>query len=313
MGPICHHFGHQVCDFSMRIMPTKMTAFDGKFVFAARPGQTTTPHFFGQIVDYFGIPQSRLVIVNDDVIFETVHIAPQSETMFGDPPGDDYLDALERHHAERFVGHSEATPSIVYLSRGNMVRGAFAGEQVIEDFMRASGARIVYPEHETIDDLLRLYPKVEHIVIPEGSAQHTLQFLGRQLRNVVIIKRGQSLDYGEKFLRKRCRSLTYIDAVLGGFSGNSSGRYREAGVTILDPVRLLNGLRACVPIEPAEWREHDFRAAAVATVDRWITEYLIRSYRPQPDAVDIILREAKVLGVTPSLGAVADLAAHLKQ
>jgi tetratricopeptide (TPR) repeat protein len=301
LGPICHHFGHQIGDFSMRIMPTKLAGFDGRFVFGGKqslsPSIENAPRFVREIVDYFDLPRRQIRIVNEDAILEHVRIASQAETIFGPPPDHGYLLALADHFAARREKRSSDISKahrIVYISRSQLSRGIFAGETAIERLMRSAGAHIVYPENEQLEDLLEEYASAEYIVGAEGSAFHAMQLLGKQLANVVVIKRGNDArNFGYTFLMPRCKSLAYVDAVTGGISGKLDGRYREAGLSAVCFDRLREGLKSALPIDVSDWKPSDFQDGVFESFERWISDFWYRQPDVPKDAVEIMMTEAE--------------------
>lgn len=305
LGPASHHFGHQIADFSTRILATKRSGFRGHYVFGGKPSLgadfEAVPDFQKQIVDYFGLPRERIRLVSEESRLESVLIAPQAEPMFSQAPTNDYLDGLEANFHE--WREREARPSsahrhkIVYISRSRLTRGIFAGELAIEDFMRRSGALIIYPELERLADLLQLYASAEYVVGAEGSAFHAMQLLGKQLPNIVVIRRrDDSRMFGEPFLRVRSRSFALIDAVIGGITDSTSGRYRETGLTGLSFEKLREGLRTSLPVDVSDFSEAQFKSGISSTISIWLSRWWARLPNVSLDGADTLRREVSALG-----------------
>lgn len=303
LGPVCHHFGHQLADFSMRILPSRLSGHAGGYLAGVRVGQpadlASTPAFFRDILDYCAVDPGRVHIVNRATRVEQMLVAPQAETIFGPPPSDDWLKDLEAHfHARTRLQGSAAAHRIVYVSRSRVVRGTIAGEASIESFLRHHGAQVIHPEDHPLHVLLPLYCAAEHVVFSEGSALHALQFLGRQLKHVTVIGRGQSQAYGANFLAPRCTSLVYVAAPTQGVSGRPDGRYREGGLAFLEagPMVVQLGERLGLGVEA--WHAGSYAAAQVDSLQRWLVEYV--HARPNPPAVsgDILEEEVARLGLS---------------
>lgn len=164
--------------------------------------------------------------------------------------------------------------------------------------MRRAGAHIVYPENEKLEDLLDKYTSAEYIVGAEGSALHTMQLLGKQLANVVVIRRrNDAVNFGRMFLAPRCKSLTYVSAVTGGISGKPDGRYREAGLVVVCFDRLREGLRSALPIDVSGWEPQAFQEGVLESFERWISDFWFRQPDIPKDAVEIMITEAKQAGI----------------
>lgn len=307
LGPLCHHFGHQLADFSMRIRPTLRSGFQGRLVFAVRSGHALSlskaPRFFLDILNYLEVPLERVLLLGQDTVFDTVHIARQAETIFGSPPDVETLDDLDAVFSRKLSrpGSTALPPAkIIYVSRGKINRGVMAGERALETFMSRNGALVVYPEDHDIETLLRAYAAAEFVIFSEGSAMHTLQFLGRQLKAVIVINRSSASKFGENFLQGRCESLTRIDVVAGGLSASVSGRYRETGLSVLSARDLLEQLCEAAPLDAALWPYEEYEAAINASFERWVEEYLTRFVGLTRETPSIVTREAEAAGLSLS-------------
>jgi tetratricopeptide (TPR) repeat protein len=303
IGPVCHHFGHQVADFSMRILPARASGYSGGYLAAVRAGQpasmSAAPKFFLDILDYCGVDPARVHLVNRPTRVEQLLIFDQAEMIFGPPPTPEWLAELERHYHESTRSQQPFKPgSIVYVTRSRIARGTIAGELEIDRLLRKKGVQVVHPEDHGLHTLLPLYVSAEHVVFSEGSAMHALQFLGRQLRHVTIVGRGQSLAFGKNFLAPRCESLVHVDAVSGGISGRADGRFREGGLAMLDADRLLTALRLRLGIDAAGWDEAAWQQAQQNSVRRWLIEHVHARPNPAVADPDVIEREASQLGLT---------------
>ncbi|MEA5411771.1 glycosyltransferase family 61 protein [Synechococcus sp. BA-120 BA3] len=299
IGPCCLHFGHQVADFSMRILPTLATGFEGKLIVGTKQSGPSefheTPTFFRQIISWFDITSERILLPKADSIFEKVYIAPQAETIFGPVPSTEHLETLTEHYSKKTypLKDFEEKSEIVYISRTRIGRGVFAGEAALEAYMKSIGARIIFPELEDISKLLKIYNDAEYIFGGEGSAFHLLQFLGSQVKNVVIIRRSADSNFwGHDFIRCRCKNLQYIDAVIGGISGREDGRYREEGLALLDPDSLCKQLGDILPVnEPMN--KTRFEQAEKESLYCWLMNYWYNSKTFDASSLDIIISEAR--------------------
>lgn len=285
LGPLCHHFGHQVADFSMRILFT-IRAFDGPLVFAAPEGHSgEAPTWFYGILEWFGVDRTRVHILTEPTTFRRVWIAPQMERIFGPPPSDEALDALDdnflRRQAEAPVSLISSTKGI-YLSRSKLNRGVIAGERALDEFMRRNGVRVLYPEDHAIMPLLLAYAETPTVILSEGSAAHTMQFLGRQLGKVIMILR-DDYRFGSNFLPRRCQEFAHIKAIVDGISPNS-GRFRENGLSVPDTGSLVSELSRLAGLDATLWSEDEYQTEARKSFERWTLEYLPTRRDMTPEA-----------------------------
>lgn len=318
MGPVCHHFGHQLADFSMRILPSLLAGHGQAWIAGVRDGtagdMASAPAFFRDILSWFGVDTARVRLVNLPVRAERLWVAPQCETIFGPPPAEQWLNLLERHFRTRMAGTAPVPPArVVYVTRSAVVRGTIAGESALDEFLRNQGALVVRPEEHSLAKLLPLYEAAEHVVLSEGSAMHALQFMGRQLRHVTIIGRGQSHRYGANFLAARCQSLQHVEVGARGLSGRANGRFRETGLALLDGQELADKLSDRLGLKSSAWDEAAWRQAQADSVWRWVRDYLHARPHKTPLSPTIIASELDAAGLQPEPGLLALLQARERQ
>jgi hypothetical protein len=269
-GGVVWHFGHQIADFTTRLLPTLAEMPDARFAFSSHAvfdwfrSMDNTPAFLRAVLDWFGIPGERIDIIAEPTLVERLVVAPQGEQNPEPGPEAWYLDQLDAHTRSR-LGEVERDGSL-YVSRAGQ-RARFAGETYLEVVLAEAGFRVLRPEVLSIEDQLRAYAGAESIVFAEGSAIHGVQLTGRALGDVTVLVRRTDRRLGEAALRPRARSLHYIDAVRGLVQGLDIGGqpadYR--GLSILDPEKLL----AVLPIGRA-WDQKAFDAALNADVEEWL-------------------------------------------
>ncbi|MCG3168964.1 MAG: hypothetical protein CALGDGBN_00474 [Pseudomonadales bacterium] len=244
-GPVCDHYGHQVADFSSRILPYKFLD-DIYYCFANRFSDGFTsldgaPVFFKAILEWFGVPKSRVVIINSPVIVEELVCVPQMEEV-GVGPKDEYLELLTQNERT-----AEINPRPIgkkyYISRAGM-SARFAGEAYIEYLFTRAGFKVVRPECLSLKEQLDIYRSASVLVFSEGSALHTLQLLGRVDADVHVFERRSGANLAKKLLAPRCGVLIYHDIgdlVYGlNLSGNPAP---ELGINVPNVGKLSEALR----------------------------------------------------------------------
>jgi hypothetical protein len=293
-GPITDHFGHQVVDFSMRLIPTLRDQPDTTFLFASAPRYRVdniagAPPFFGQILDWLGVASSRARLIDRPTLARSLSVAAQAEQLYGPGPDAAHLDVMD----ELVAGRLKALPrsQVVYVSRAGQ-HARFAGEAFIEDVLRSAGATIVRPENVPLAKQLATYARAERLIFAEGSALHAFSLLGRVPADVTVLKRGPGWNVGIEGLEPRARSAEYVDPVTGFVAGlRPTGDVAiEAGLAFTEPQVLEEQLRAAVPaLAPGAFDAGAFRAAQVSDALDWLAEPRTRHIARTPGSVDALL------------------------
>jgi hypothetical protein len=215
-GPIAQHFGHQIADFSMRLVSTTEVAPARRLLFCGQPRFVTSladvRPFFWSVLEWFGIPAERVEFLTEPTLARDVVVLPQAEQIGGPGPTDAHLDAMDRL-VQRQIGKPRRRGT-VYVSRASMY-GHFAGEAEIERALTASGIRVIRPETMPLVDQLRAYVSARHLVFAEGSAIHGLQLLGRSVNDVMVLVRRPGQEIARDSVQPRAHSLSYRDATKG--------------------------------------------------------------------------------------------------
>ena len=273
-GPTTFHFGHQIADFSMRLLPTLREWQDAMFLFGTHESSIRylqhAPQFFLDLLAWFGINHEQVHLARDPVLVSSLYVAPQAEQFGGPGPSPDYLDALDVLTLARL---GEITRrNTVFISRAATDRPV-AGEAYLENRLRAIGITIVHPETLPLWDQLRVYASAEMVVFTEGSALHGTQLLGRALGDVLILNRRQGFRIGYDSLLPRAKSVRYVEVAAGPIVHGVNAVGRPApwiGIGLFDEERLLEELSALgLPVR-AQWRSADFVSARDADVARWV-------------------------------------------
>jgi len=158
-GPISGHFGHQVVEFSMRLMPTLASNPSARFLFGAAPSGRPrsiydAPQVLKEILDWFGMPWARCHVVTGPVVVDELVVAPQSEQLGGPGPNDHHLDLMDAL-VHRRLGDLLRRDK-VYVSRAGM-SSRFAGEASLEEGLARCGVHIIRPETLPLAEQLQIY------------------------------------------------------------------------------------------------------------------------------------------------------------
>lgn len=289
-GPLVRHFGHQIAEFGMRLAPTLAQWPEAVFLHAGHreAGVHTladTPDYFRAMLDWIGLPEARVRIIDRPTLVRELVVAPQAEQIGGPGPSEAHLDWLDARCASRLQKVKQA--GTVYVSRAG-VRARFAGESYLEQLLGAAGVTVVRPETIPLQEQLRTYASADRLIFAEGSAVHGTQLLGRALGHVLVLRRRSQSTMGRTALAPRAKSLQYLDAVLGVVHGRNRYGTPElwTGISVLDSQRLLAELEGQHIQLRDLWRQDAFEEARDADIRWWL-----QGCDRRPDGCAELLRE----------------------
>lgn len=279
-GAATQHFGHQIADFSTRILPTLREWPEATFAFAVRMGDgvdslAETPRFFREILEWFSVLPERVRLVSRPTLARRVLVAPQAEQVLGrgeEPPVPRwYLDALgdiARRRLDRV--HPGGT---VFVSRSRQVK-KLAGEGELETALARCGVEVFRPEEHPLQTQLARYAGADRLIFSEGSALHGLQLLGGGLGEVHVLERRPGEKMGEGFLPDRARRVEWIDIGCRLVCGESpfGTRIVHRGMPVPDEQRLLDAFRAMgIPVA-SHWDSSRYRTACEHDLRLWLVK-----------------------------------------
>jgi hypothetical protein len=243
-GPISSHFGHQVIEFSMRLVPTLAADPAARFLFAVppsgrHPSVAEAPPFFRAILEWFGISGERCRVVTAPVRVDELRVVAQAEQLGGPGPASAHLDRMDAFR--RVPATHDLSDATVYVSRAGLP-ARFAGERSLEEGLVAAGVTVMRPEQLALADQLRIYASARQLVFAEGSALYALALMGRTPSDIVVLNRRPGGYLGQPSLRPRANSLRYHNAIRELIPGrNWRGEpVTHAGLTLLDEDALLD-------------------------------------------------------------------------
>lgn len=104
----------------------------------------------------------------------------------------------------------------VFLSRSQLkaFRHKEFNMDMLDDFFQKNGYQIVFPEKESLSDLIRIIRSADLVATLSGSIQHNLLFAEDSLQQIVIEKTAVTVDFVCDLSRIKDFDTTYIDANL---------------------------------------------------------------------------------------------------
>ena len=278
---ICTHFGHQIADFSTRLLHSKVTHPNAKFLFCAKSGSRIetieqAPTFFQEILDWYDIAPDRVKIASRPLLAKQLIVAPQAEQLSSYGPSPEYLDLADAHTNKK-LSLGRRRQGTVFVSRAG-TKHHFAGESYLETLMSDVGIKVIRPETLSLLEQLSEYCASEWLIFSEGSAIHALQLLGRSLGKVQIVNRRSDQRLAKGIIADRAQSLEYIDIVQGtlhGFTPFGVAKDWQA-VTLLNEEALVSYLASVNPELKRQWNHSMY----VAQRDRDILAWIRRETQP---------------------------------
>lgn len=289
-GAICHHFGHQIMEFSMRLAGSRDASPNAQMVFAKLP-DAPVPPFFDEIVNWFEIDPTERLIVDAPIRAQTLHVVPQAEQVHvGDEPPASVgpnSDALDRMDAmierKKLAIGTEHRP--IFLTRSH-VSSRIAAEDYIAWAAALSGAIVVRPETLPLADQMALALSSRRLIITDGSALHLLSLAGRQFDTVHVLQRRPRQLTASASLTPRCRTLEYVNILAGCLCGlyTDGTENQQLGLAVPDEARLFDAFGRCgIDLRPV-WDRNDFQNCIERDVNTWAVEMLPAAIDRNPES-----------------------------
>ena len=299
-GPITRHFGHQVADFSMRLLDTTDNLPGVAIAFASHPREgidsiATAPAFFRDTLAWLGIAASDAFLIREPTVARGLSVAPQAEQIHGPGPSAAHLDRLDSLMGRRLLNREELT-ACTCLAQAN-TRG-----------LRAKPSRGCAPSRRRHRDQAGnataarsagAYAGADRIIFAEGSAVHAVNLLGSSLGDVLIINRRAGRDLGIESLIPRARSVFYVEAVASLVHGlrPSAQPAIEAGLTMLDVETLMTALAGAVPRLADHLDRRAFLEAQANDALDWLGDERTISVASMPGSADFLIGTLRSAGL----------------
>ncbi len=300
-GPIVNHFGHQIADFSMRILPSVSTWPSIPLAFSSHPrfgyaSLKRTPRFFQALLRWFGVAPEQTRLISETTRVTELFVAAQTEQLNGPGPSPASLDRLDDLVDRHWPKISRT--GTVYVSRAG-VRGRFPGEAYLERMLSAAGVWVLRPETVVLEEQIRAYASASTLVFGEGSAMHGTQLLGRSLGDVVVLERRRGKRHAEASLAPRSKSLRYLEVSKSLVHGVTvGGRPATArGMSILDTERLLVAFADLGIDLKRSWRQRDFDKARDTDAMDWVRFWITTKHARAPSSAKTVLSTLETSGL----------------
>ena len=189
------HFGHFITESLVRLW-----AFDNlaetfnSVVFYNYSIDKGVPDFVSDTLDIL-IPGISVTVLNYPAMFELLAVPEElkfGSYIYGHPLNRDMCKRLRLNSDQKDIRKK------IYISRSrlNVGNGGLIYEELIDDYMRAEGYAVLYPEAMSVREQLEAYSSAEKLVFADGSAVHLYALVSQPTQNVfVIYRRGKYSVY----------------------------------------------------------------------------------------------------------------------
>ncbi|MGJ7094794.1 glycosyltransferase 61 family protein [Vibrio hannami] len=279
-GAIYQHFGHQVSEFSSRILVYKYFAkkmrLNGKYCFAISESShwkvvDDLPTFFLDILDWFNIPYEQVLLVRSPLYVEQLYVCPQQEHL-GEPSPtkSDYIELLTTH-AEQSSPVSRVSEGGVFVSKAGLPDARFAAEKYLEECFIKAGISVIKPETLSLKEQINAYLAHEDLFFTEGSAIHGLQLLGKNVKNVHVLMRHKG-TFAANRLIPRSISVNHIAPLGFVHKFNGTDALEHTGLSFVDTVGVEGYVRSLGYVD-FKLDSEEYRRLAIEDLQKWMQQY----------------------------------------
>ncbi len=280
-GLVDQHFGHQIADFSMRIIPSRFVDPKARLVFSI--GAKPPPPWFLDLLGWCGVERGSVFGVRQPTMFRHLRVVGQPEQLWGaGAPAGEHLDVMDRFMAAK-PKLSAAIDKVVFVSRAAVPasKARVAGERYIEQCVEEAGGVVFRPETASIAQQMTVYRTARRLVFSQGSALHLLQLTGRGLGAVSILESRPGVSNFLPFLQPRCKlahTMNVAPRLVAGLNIHGE-REDSAAIAVARPELLVREFREAGLDIGRGFREEAFRREAHDDVVSWVKAALARRRR----------------------------------
>lgn len=201
-GLFFNHYGHFIMESLGRLWLANVPQYrDLPIVVQAPWGDIDLQNrdgFVRTVLDLLEIDAERIVVLTGAVRVDYLHVPEQlyGFNEYYDKPPERFIDFLRVAQKNILDITADFTPPSdrVFISRSEWQekypkRGLVAGAQQFDTFLRGEGWHVIQPETLTLKNQLRIYATARHVLMLEGSAQHSYIFLPDTTARVTVMLR----------------------------------------------------------------------------------------------------------------------------
>ncbi len=283
IGIIDNHYGHFIADLCVPKIWPIIASIDRsiEYLACARPFKEI-PNWAREILfNYFQI--KKLSLVTTPIKVKKLYVAPQIErlkTGFYDEEKKNlehylnFVDQMTNRYLENF-DNPALRYEIVYVSRIKQLQ-TIIGEEYISNLFERAGIKVICPEEFSFKEQLYIYKNAHILIFAEGTAIHTLRFLGNLgNKKIIVINRRKNYRMDQSPLLDRKAEVHYLDYVDLSF-----GKYLPS---LCDTERILEEIEDLIGISLLKYfdrkqyfvacEKHFSKSIEAIKTDNWPIQY----------------------------------------
>jgi capsular polysaccharide biosynthesis protein len=187
-------------------------------------------NYVRQVMDGFGIPVERLLLLDEPAKIEQL-ILPEQKYGYGffHRPDAQWMAFARSFRCPTEVPQGLEAAERIYVTRSKVndaptdqpPRGTIIGESIFEDYLASQGYTIFHPENHTVFEQLTVYRRAKQIVFSEGGALQLCILLPDLAADVAIVSRRRdpirNIEVATSCLQGYGKEVTWIDEVVGQY------------------------------------------------------------------------------------------------
>lgn len=219
-GPLFNNFGHFLAESAHRLAGLqaarrvdnvrKVVFLPQRYRFQKGRFQPVLPAHFYAVLAYLGVPKKDILLPMKSFTADNLWVPPQQSVFRARTSvSDEYRQFLVQRERAAGLNRDVNKPRKIYVSRTAFtLRGAFAGESVLEAYFESQGFYILKPEALSLQQQLSYYKSADIVIFAEGAALHVLELLGHIAAKIVIIQRRKlAAKMFIPLLQSRCKEV----------------------------------------------------------------------------------------------------------
>lgn len=232
------------------------------------------------ILDICGVDKDEVIFIDRPCRFENLIVPPQARVLNGPTMKPGYAELFPR----RVEAPEGAAGKSYYVSRAkHFYSGTYAGETLIENYLKGHGFDILYPEEVHLPDVVRMLSTASDIIFSEGSAIHNLELCGKTRARIMVIGRrsGTAMRFGHIAQEYGAASHIFDKAhVLGPMEWDNAHNRpnRPRSISVLDVRALILEISTFFDISTEIPTEEACQQAIFADLGRYLLDE--RTTRP---------------------------------
>lgn len=214
-GYLVPHWGHFLVEAVARLWYylRNDSSIDKYVFFIEENRERAVSGNYRKFLELLGV-WGKLEIINVPTKYKEV-ILPERSFKMGEFWSDEFKKTFDAV-AEAAIRNKTVSDTCekVFLSRSQLKSFSYKefNMDMLDDFFGKNGYRIVFPEQESLSDLICILRNAKIVSTLSGSIQHNLLFAKDELEQIVIEKTVVTVDFVRDITRFKYFNTTYIDA-----------------------------------------------------------------------------------------------------